>query len=184
MEEQIKQIADRIRGLRDIYDISAAEMAAKLEIPPDIYQSYESGSVDIPVSILCRLAHTFKMELSSLLTGEEPRLHTYSLTRKGKGVSVERRKEYKYQSLASNFVNKKVEPFIVTVEPKDRETAISLNSHPGHEFNYILEGALKIVVGKSEMTLTEGDSLYFDSTVEHGMLALNGKPAKFLAIIL
>jgi quercetin dioxygenase-like cupin family protein len=184
MEEQIKQIAERIRGLRDIYRIGAAEMAARLEIPIDLYQSYESGLVDIPVSILYRLAHAFKLELSSLLTGEEPRLHTYSLTRKGKGVSVERRKEYQYQSLASNFINKKVEPFVVTVEPKDPETAISLNSHPGQEFNYILEGALKIVVGKSELILNEGDSLYFDSTAKHGMQALNGKPAKFLAIIL
>jgi quercetin dioxygenase-like cupin family protein len=184
MEEQIKQIAERIRGLRDIYGISEAEMAAKLEIPLDIYQSYESGLTDIPVSLLYRLAHAFNLELSSLLTGEEPRLHTYSLTRKGKGVSVERRKEYKYQSLASNFVNKKVEPFIVTVDPKELETVISRNSHPGQEFNYVLEGALKIVVGKSELTLNEGDSLYFNSAVEHGMQALNGKPAKFLAIIL
>jgi transcriptional regulator with XRE-family HTH domain len=184
MEEQIKQIAERIRGLRDIYGISAAEMAAKLEISLEIYQSYESGLADIPVSILYRLAHAFKLELSSLLTGEEPRLHTYSLTRKEKGVSVERRKEYKYQSLASNFINKKGEPFIVTVEPKDPETALSLNSHPGHEFNYILEGAIKIVVGKNELILNEGDSLYFDSSAAHGMQALNGKPARFLAIIL
>ena len=77
-------------------------------------------------------------------TGAEPRLHTYPLTRNGKGVSVERRKDYKYQSLAHNFIHKKAEPFLVTVEPEEAETPVSYNSHPGQEFDYVLAGTLKV----------------------------------------
>jgi quercetin dioxygenase-like cupin family protein len=58
------------------------------------------------------------------------------------------------------------------------------NSHPGQEFNYVLDGKLKIVINGYEIIMNEGDSLYFDSGLEHGMKALNGKPASFLAIIL
>ena len=54
----------------------------------------------------------------------------------------------------------------------------------GQEFNYILEGSLKVVIDKHELILEEGDSLYFDSGQNHAMKALNGKPAKFLAIII
>jgi quercetin dioxygenase-like cupin family protein len=98
-------------------------------------------------------------------------------------VSVERRKEYKYQNLAYNFVHKKAEPFLVTVEPDSDNSPIHFNSHPGQEFNYVLEGTLKIVINGHELILNEGDSLFFDSGANHGMKALNEKPAKFLAII-
>ncbi len=184
MEEQLKQIAERVKGLRDIYGISAADLAKELGIPLEVYLEYESGSVDIPVGILYRMAQRFNMELSALLTGEEPRLHTYSLTRSGRGVSVERRKQYKYQNLAYNFIHKKAEPFLVTVEPEADNVPVHLNNHPGQEFDYLLEGTLKVVIGDKEVILNEGDSIYYDSNVNHGMKALNGKTAKFLAIIL
>ena len=45
-------------------------------------------------------------------------------------------------------------------------------------------GAMKIVVDGKEMELEEGDSLYFDAMKPHGMQALNGRNAKFLAIII
>jgi hypothetical protein len=31
--------------------------------------------------------------------------------------------------------------------------------------------------------LEEGDSIYFDSSLSHGMKTVGGKPAKFLAVI-
>lgn len=183
MEEQIKQITERIKGLRDIYGVSADDVARELGIDRQVYLDYESGEADIPVSVLYQLAHYFKLELSALLTGEEPRLHTYALTRNGRGVSVERRQEYKYQSLASNFAHKKAEPFLVTVEPDASDASVHLNSHPGQEFDYVLEGSLLVVLGTREIILNEGDSLFYDAGVNHGMKALDGKTAKFLAVI-
>ena len=183
MEGQLKLIAERIKGLRDIYGVSDVELAKNLKLPLELYQKYEDGTLDIPVGVLYQMAQRFNMELSTLLTGEEPRLHTYSLTRKGRGVSVERRKEYKYQNLAYNFIHKKAEPFLVTVDPGPENAPVHLNHHPGQEFDYLLEGTLKIILGEAEIVLNEGDSLYYDSNVNHGMQALNGKPAKFLAII-
>ncbi len=72
----------------------------------------------------------------------------------------------------------------MTVDPDPEDTPIDFNTHPGQEFNYVVEGTLKIVIDNHELILNEGDSLYFDSNYKHGMKALNGKPAKFLAIIL
>jgi transcriptional regulator with XRE-family HTH domain len=184
MEETIKEIAERIKGLREIIGITAEDMAKELKISLELYQDYENGNADIPASILYILAQRFHVELTALLTGEEPRLHSYALTRKGKGVSVERRKDYQYQNLALNFIHKKAEPFMVTVDPEPGDHPVHLNNHPGQEFDYILEGTLKIVLGKNEVILNEGDSLFYDASINHGMKALNGRTAKFLAIIL
>ncbi len=183
MCEQIKQIAMRIKELREISGISPEKMSGMFNIPLELYQKYESGEVDIPVGFLYQVANEFNVELTTILSGEEPKLRIYSLVRKGKGLEVERRKEYKYRNLAYNFVHKKAEPFLVTVEPKPDDYPVSLNSHPGQEFNYVLEGTLKVIIHNYELILNEGDSLFFDSNYKHGMLALNGKPAKFLAII-
>ncbi|HOM01720.1 MAG TPA: XRE family transcriptional regulator [Acetivibrio sp.] len=183
MSEQIKQISKRIKELREISGISVETLARELGIDSETYSEYESGNVDIPVSLLFKIASKFDVELSEILTGEAPKLHTYSVVRKDKGVSVERRKDYKYQSLAYNFVNKKIEPFLVTVEP-DSNAEINYNSHPGQEFNYVIEGVLKVIINGHEIILNEGDSLFFDSSAKHGMKAMNGKPARFLAIIL
>lgn len=182
MENENKLIARRLKGLREIMDVSVEEAGKVCGISPDDYLKYESGEKDIPVSILHSMAKAYNFELTALLSGEEPLMHSYSLTRKGRGISVERRKDYMYQSLACSFRGRKAEPFIVTVEPDGKE-GISFNSHHGQEFNYVLEGKLMIVIDRKELVLEEGDSLYFDSTLPHGMKALDGKRAKFLAVI-
>ncbi len=184
MNEQIRLIAERIRGLREIARLSAESCAAQLGIPAETYHEYESGSTDIPVSFLYQVAHKFQVDLTSILIGEEPRLHVYSVTRNGRGVKVERRRDYDYQNLAFNFIDKKMEPFLITVEPKPEKEPIPVNSHPGQEFEYVLEGALKVLVGGHEVTLSAGDSIYFDASHPHGMKAVGGKPAKFVAVII
>jgi len=180
MNEQIQLIAARIKELREIAGISAESFANELNIDKELLMHYENGNTDIPVGFLYQVAHRFNLELSALLRGDEPKLHVYSVTRKGKGLNVDRRKQYKYESLASNFVHKKAEPFIVTVEPG---APLESNNHPGQEFNYVLNGTLLIVVDNHDVVLNEGDSIFFDAGYQHAMKALNDKPAQFLAII-
>ena len=118
-----------------------------------------------------------------ILTGEETRMTYFDVTRADKGFAVDRRKEYKYENLCKKFVHKKAEMFIVTVDPKE-DAIPSLNSHAGQEFNYILEGTVKIFIKDNEIILNEGDSIFFDATCEHAMIALNDEKAKFLAVIM
>lgn len=184
MLEELQQIGARIRGLRDIMELTAEIIAADLQIPLDTYLAYESGEADIPVSVLYKLAHYFHVEFSSLLTGEEPKLHVYTVVRKGHGISSDRRKEYAHQSLAANFIDKKAEPFLVTVEPAPEGVPTPCNTHIGQEFNYVLHGTLEITIGKYQVVLNEGDSLYFDSSQPHGMKAVGNQSAQFLAMIM
>ena len=183
MNEEIKAVADRLVGLREIMDVSVEEAAQVCGIPVEKYQSYETGEVDIPVGVLQSMSKKYDIDLGTLISGKEPHMHSYCLTKKDKGLSVDRRNDYKYQALAAGFQNRKADPFIVTITPEDTKE-IHFNSHPGHEFEYMLSGSMKCVVDGKEMILEEGDSIYFDSTKLHGMQALNGKNAKFLAVII
>jgi transcriptional regulator with XRE-family HTH domain len=183
MTDQIKLIAERIRELREISGISAETLATELGVAKSLFLQYESGTIDIPVSFLFKIAHKLGMELSALIGGDEPKLHVYSVVRKGKGLKVKRRKQYDYESLAYNFIQKRAEPFLVTVEPSS-ENSLEFNSHPGQEFNYVIEGSMKITIDSHEIILNEGDSIYFDSGYHHAMKALNNKTVKFLAVAL
>jgi quercetin dioxygenase-like cupin family protein len=116
--------------------------------------------------------------------GTEPKMNSYYITRKDKGVSVERVSAYKYQSLTSGFTNNVAEVFVVTVEPKPMETDFFQSIHAGQEFNMILEGSMVLNINGKDLILGDGDSIYFDSSLPHGMKALNDKPVKFLAVIL
>ncbi len=184
MNEQLKQIGERLKGLRDSLDLTAEEVAEKCNIPVDQYKAYESGAQDISVSSLNEIALHMGVGLSVLMFGEEAKMTSYFVTRKGKGLAVERVKAYKYQSLAAGFIGRKTQPFLVTVEPKENDEPIHLNTHEGQEFNMVLEGRLQLRIGGKDLFLEEGDSIYFNSSQLHGMKALDGKPVQFLAVII
>ena len=178
MSDQIKQIAERLQGLRDVLELTPDEVAKSCQLSVEEYLGMESGEKDISVSALQKIARKYGIALDVLMFGEEPKMSSYFLTRCGSGVSVERTKAYKYQSLASGF------PFIVTVEPKPENTPIHFNSHEGQEFNLVIEGRMLLNINGKELILNPGDSLYFDSSIPHGMMALDDKTVKFLAVIL
>ena len=182
MNEQITQIANRLKGLRESLDMTQEEMAVKCGKTATEIDLYESGIIDIPLSFLFDVAQNFNIETATLISGDEPRMNSYFVTRKGKGVSIERTKAYKYQALASGFKNPKVEPYEVTVEPNDNP--IHMNMHVGQEFNLVLEGKLQFRINEKDLILEDGDCIYFDSSFPHGMKALGGKKVRFLAVII
>lgn len=181
MSDTVKAIAARIMQTREALGMESGEIAAVVGIDEQQYLRYENAEEDIPIGFLTSFSEAFNIPLGSLLSGEEPKLSHYTLTRNGKGLHVQRYPGYEYLSLAHRFQNKKCEPFLVTVLPEDGVTR--LNAHVGQEFDYVVEGRLRVVIGEKELILEAGDSLYLDSAYMHGMSAID-EPAKFLAIVM
>lgn len=183
MNEQVKLVGQRIQDLREIAELSPEEVSAHLEIPLEKYLAYEKGEDDMPISILYELANMFDVEFTSILSGDAPKLSAYQYVKAGQALEVKRGGQYQYNSLAFNFANKSLEPFLVTVPPTKEETSVNLTSHPGQEFNYCLKGRVCIIINGKEIILEEGDSLIFNSKYWHGMRALDQQEAVFLAIV-
>lgn len=181
MSEEIKQIANRIKELRQISGYSVEAIASLLCVSPETYVSYEQNGVDIPISVLYELASEFKVDFTEILTGKSPKLSTYCMVKKGRGVNIDRYAGYRFESMAYKFKRKIMEPLMVTVAPDENEH--KLITHPGQEFNYVVEGTIMVQIGDEQVILEEGDSIYFDPTIPHGQKAMNGKSAKFLTVI-
>lgn len=183
MSETIKQIADRIREAREISEITADTLARRLNLPVGTYLKYENAEEGVPISTLYEIAGILGIEMTQLLTGSTPRLHNYSFTKAGEAPDIERFKGYRFQSPAYNFANKLFEPLLVTIDPEENKK-MTLVAHSGQEFNYVLEGKIRIILGGTEIIMSQGDSIYFDPTIPHGQTAVDDKPGKFLTVIL
>ncbi|MBP5274339.1 MAG: cupin domain-containing protein [Abditibacteriota bacterium] len=181
MTRQNKEIAQRIMTLREDNGLSPEEMARKLDMATEDYVVLESGETDLPISLLETISQLFGIQFSILITGSEPKLRVYSVTRKGEGTHINRKSEYSYEALASNFQGKSMIPFEVTV-PVSGDVPVATNGHEGQEFDYVLQGSINIIIDDTVITLNEGDSIYFDSTHKHGMTAI-GSTALLLVMV-
>ncbi len=180
MQMDLTSIPSRIKELREVLEIEASDMAQKLDITLINYLAYESGEQDIPISKLYEIAAIFGVDFSTLLTGRTPKMNTYSVTRKGQGAKVERYPGYDYSSLCYNFKGREMEPMLVHLSPEDGLPA--LVSHGGQEFNYCLEGVVRVTIGSKKVDLAAGDCLYFDPMIPHGQQAVDNA-ASFITII-
>jgi quercetin dioxygenase-like cupin family protein len=180
MSEDKSEIIARVKVLREIEAISDEALADKLGFALDEYRKWEAGEQDFPIGVLVEIAAYFKVDLTELVSGSASKLRTYCLTRAGSAPEVSRRPMYAYWNLANNFHHKNAEPFLVEASP---DSALSLNTHPGQEFDYCLEGRLLVSIGGHTMELGPGDSVYYDSQEPHGMKAIGGERARFLAFV-
>jgi quercetin dioxygenase-like cupin family protein len=179
MKDNLAQIPGRIKELREIMEISAMDMAGDIAIPLETYTKYESGELDIPISALYAISARLGVDATVLLTGEDPRMDTAAVCRSGKGVRVERYPGYEFTSLAYNFKGRTLEPLLVYLDPTKAAAPVI---HYGQEFNYVVEGTVKVTIGEREYILNAGDSIYFNAGLPHAQSAVKG-PAKFITII-
>lgn len=184
MNDDIKKVAMRLRDLREISELTTEAAAEVFGLTHEDYLKYESGSSDIPISFLYEAAGYFKIQVADLLSGNAPKLHICQYIKAGKGLKIERSRQYDYHHLAYNFAGNRVLPLLVTVAPRGEHEKISTNTHPGQEFDYCLKGQILISINGKEYILNEGDSIYYDSSFPHGMAALGSTPAEFIAIVI
>lgn len=181
----IAEIANRIKSLRILMEISESEMAKATDIKIEEYKKLEEGKSDFSFTFLYKCAEKFGIDIVELLTGDTPKLKCYSITRKGEGLPLKRREGFTYQHLAYLFKEKSAEPFLVTAPFKEKEQSapIHLSRHEGQEMDYVLKGSLKIQINEHIETLNEGDCIYYDSGSPHGMIAVNNNDCEFMAIV-
>jgi len=182
---ELLEMAQRIREMREIEELSVEELAQKTEVSVEEYKAYESGQKDLPFTFIHKCALAFGIELSDLLGGSSPHLSSYTVTRKGKGRETAKEEGIEIKNLAPLFRNKLGEPYWVKYEYNEslQNSPIHTTKHAGQEFDLVLSGKLKVRVGDNTEVLEEGDSIFYNSSTPHGMIAVDGKDCLFLAVV-
>ncbi len=186
-QTRLFEIASRIKEMREIMGWTEKEMAKRVELSESEYLSYESAERDLPFTFIHKCALAFDIDLTDLLEGNnEARLTSYTVTRKGKGQKTAKEQGIDISNLAPKFRDKIAEPYWVKYEysPAQQNQPIHLTKHSGQEFDLIISGSLKVQVGSHIEILREGDSIYYNSSTPHGMIAVDGEDCTFVAVVL
>ena len=185
-KNQLLEIAERISDMREIMGFSESEMAEKTEVSLALYKAYESGEVDLPFTFIHKCALAFGIDITDLLEGHSSTLTSYTVTRKGMGQQTAKETGIDIMNMAPKFKNKLAEPYWVRYEYSDelQHQPIHLTKHSGQEFDLVLSGALLVQVGTNKEILHEGDSIYYNSSTPHGMIAVEGKDCVFCAVVM
>ena len=180
------EVAVRIREMREISGYTAQQMAEMTDVSFEEYEKYESGSTDLPFTFIHKCALAFGIELTDLLEGHSAHLSSYTVTRKGKGQQTAKEDGIEISNLAPLFRKKIAEPYWVKYEySKELQSKpIHLTTHSGQEFDLVMKGKLKVQIGDHTEVLEEGDSIYYNSSTPHGMIAVGGEDCYFCAVVL
>ena len=183
---KLQEVAIRIREMRDICGFTLAEMADKTEVSVEEYRRYEAGELDFPFSFIHKCALAFNIGITDLLEGRSAHLSSYTVTRKGEGQETAKEAGISIMSVAPLFRKKIAEPYRVRYEydPALQNKPIHLTKHDGQEFDFVLEGKLKVQVGSNVEYLEAGDCIYYNSSTPHGMFAVDGQDCLFMAVVL
>ena len=185
-QQKLLEIAIRIKAMREDSGFTIEEMAEKTDVSVDDYKLYELGQRDFPFSFIHKCSLAFGIGITDILEGKTAHLSSYSVTRKGDGQITAKEQGILIESLAPMFKDKIAEPYYVHYEySKDLQNSpIHLSKHSGQEFDFIIKGKLKVQVGDNVEFLEEGDSIYYNSSTPHGMIAVDGQDCYFVAIVM
>ena len=185
LNKRLKDVAARIKEMREIAGYTQEEMAEKTDVSIEEYRGYEMGEADFPFTFIHKCAKAFSIDMTDLLEGKSARLSSYAVTRKGEGKITSKEIGIEINNLAPLFRNKLAEPYLAKYEFKKelQDKPIETTTHIGHEFDYVLSGKLKVRIGDNTEVLSEGDSIYYRSSAPHGMIAVDGEDCTFLAVV-
>ena len=181
MNYQVREIADRLKALREIAGLTPAQMAEKTGVTEETYLKLEQGETDFSFSFIYKCAEIFGVDIRDLLEGSSPNLSIYTVTRKGRGMRIPRNPGFVYDNLAPQFKGKVVEPFYVVIPGDAKE---SYSTHHGQEIDVVLEGRLSIDINGNREVLEPGDTVYYNSSYPHALRALDGKECRIYAFVI
>jgi len=186
LDLKIKEMAGRIRELREIEGISPEDMAQSTGVTVEEYLKCENGDNDLNFAFIYRCALALRVNVTDIIDGDSPKLKSYTITRAGSGQKIAKAHGMTYYNMAYSFQNRIAEPlFVHSIYDESAQTKdIELTTHKGQECDIVIEGHLMVQIGEHREVLGPGDSIYYNSDTPHGMIAVNGKDCLFYAIVL
>ena len=180
----------KIKGIRESKKLSIEEVSERSGLSTDQIASIENDQYLPSLGPLIKIARALGVRLGTFLDDNDelgPVICRAQDRERNNSISfsngaTEARKNMVYHSLARQKAGRSMEPFIIDIQPSE-EKNFKLSAHEGEEFIYVMEGEIEIAYGMERYVLKQGDSIFYDSIVEHHVHGLAGKSAKILAVV-
>ena len=181
-------VGSKIKGIRESKNISIEEISERSGLSTDQIISIENDQYLPSLGPLIKIARALGVRLGTFLDDNDElgpvvcRAEERNSSISFSNGATDARTHMEYHSLAKQKAGRHMEPFIIDIQPSE-EKNFKLSAHEGEEFIYVMEGEVEIEYGKEKYNLKVGDSIFYDSIVEHHVHGAFGKSAKILAVV-
>lgn len=181
---QRAELGDMIRRLREARGWTLAEASKRCGLSLSTISRIENNQLSLSFGNLVKLADGFEVDVADLFHPDVGRSEAsaWTLTRHGEG-KPHSGPQYDYSYLCTDHHLQRMVPVINTVKCRSREEFGELLAHPGQEYIYVLESAVDVFLGEEVIRLRAGDSLYFNSSIPHGIITVGTGEARVLSVI-
>jgi transcriptional regulator with XRE-family HTH domain len=178
-------IGEKLRSLRLRKSMGLVELGRHTGLSAALLSKLERGKLYPTLPTLLRIALVFSVGLDYFFTDERKR-RVVAVARKADRVRFPDRPgtpdvSYFFECLDYPATERKLSAFAADFQ----ELAPDKNKphqHAGVEFLYVNTGELVLKIGSEEHPLAEGDSIYFDSAVQHSYRKVGKKPCQALIV--
>ena len=180
--ENNKIVGAKIKNMRELKQLSISEVAERSGLSVEQIERIEKN-MDIPsLAPLIKISRVLGVRLGTFLDDHEELGPVVSRKQNTPEDVMRIDRHMSYLSLSADKSGRHMEPFLIDVNAPESPDLI-MSTHEGEEFIYVLKGTVEINYGKNTYVLEKGDSIYYDSIIEHHVHALNGEAAKILGIV-
>ena len=183
-------IGSKIKGIRESKNITIEEISERSGLSVEQINSIENDQNLPSLGPLIKIARALGVRLGTFLDDSDalgPIVCRAEDREKDSSISfsndaTDARKHMEYHPLAQQKAGRHMEPFVIDINPEENPE-FQLSAHEGEEFIYVMQGEIEIVYGQDTYKLKEGDSIFYDSIVNHHVHGAPGKAAKILAVV-
>ncbi len=188
LEKITSNIGEKIKYFREKHKLSSSDITAITGISAELLEKIEKFDAAVSVATLLKLANAFGVGVACFFE-DSVENEEIAVTRSEERIKIDRRSHhrqgeirYLYEALATKKSDKQMDPFLIEF-PKIDINEMVFVSHKGEEFLYVLEGELEFRTSDRVEILKTGDSIYFESEIEHSFRSLDGKNARAVVVV-
>ncbi|GAB1511354.1 helix-turn-helix domain-containing protein [Actinophytocola sp. KF-1] len=169
----LDEVGPRLRAVRRQRGVTLAQVSAETGISESTLSRLESGQRRPNLELLLPLATVYDVPLDDLVGAPrvgDPRVHLRPVHRHGMTfIPLSRRPGG-------------VQAYKMLIPSRDTPAEPTPQTHSGHEWLYVLNGRLRLVVGDRDLVVPAGEAAEFDTTQPHWLGTADGRAVELLIL--
>lgn len=172
-DDVLAGVGPRLRTLRRQRGATLAALATETGLTASTLSRLENGKLRPTLEQLLPLAQAHGVPLDDLVAAPptgDPRIHLRPVRRAGLVLVPLTRRPGGVQA------------YKVIYPPANRSSRMTMRTHEGYEWFYVLDGHVRFVLGGQEYRLGVGEAVDFDTRVPHWIGSADSRPAEVLTL--
>ncbi len=180
-------LGQKLRKIRENRGVELSQLARQVGVPEAQLEAFEASRAVPAIGELAKIASTLDVSLGHFFQRAIPESRVEVVRARDRWTvqpqsEAARTLNYRYQALSYNLTDKLMAPFLVEIPP-DSSSDSPTSTHDGEEFLFVLNGQLEVTIEGDVHRLAPGDSIYFDSRMEHSLRAVEGSAVRIVACV-